>query len=70
MSRKRSEAEFPELEGVMFITPAERAKAEARIRAQREAAATAQAEAARIEEVRACVPSPRCPVFERRASIF
>ena len=55
MSSKRGskETEFPELEGVMFISPAERAKAEARIRAQREAEAAAKAEAARIEEVRA-----------------
>lgn len=69
MSSKRSskDAEFPELEGVMFISPAERAKAEARIRAQREEEAKARAEAARLEEVsvrenkgcifdRCCVP--------------
>ncbi len=51
MSRLRKEDEFPELEGVMFISAGERAKAEKKIREQRAVAEAAKAEAAKAEEV-------------------
>lgn len=51
MSSKRGKDEYPELEGIMFISPAERAKAEQRVRQQREAEAAKKAEQEKIEAV-------------------
>ena len=57
MSGKRGKDEYPELEGIMFISAAERAKAEQRVRQQREAEAAKKAEQEKIEAVSpACLP--------------